>query len=76
MARQKFTISDAECLNQGNTSRGSNASLIVKSAEQPKALPGQPQAINARKTIQFNFDDTTGKNFEPGKKYKITVEEM
>lgn len=69
----KITIK-AECLNQNNTTQGSNAAFVVKADKQPPAQPGQPQRLNVRRAIQMNFDDDTAKNFTPGKVYTFTIE--
>lgn len=71
---EKIVI-NAECLTINVNAKGSNASFVVKSDKQPAAMPGQPQRIAARRAIQFNFDDATAKNFEPGSIYSIAVED-
>ncbi len=63
----------AECLTQNNTANGSNVTFIVKApANETPAIPGQP--MQAKRVINFNFDDDTAKQYIPKKPYTITIE--
>jgi hypothetical protein len=71
---KKVTLT-AECLSINANAKGSNVSFVVKADKQPAPVPGQRPQIIARRAVTINFDDTTAKQFEPGKKYKISVED-
>jgi len=75
MAKVKIEIK-TKCLSQNNTTNGSNATFVVEADKQPAPQPGQPRQIAARKVINCNFDDSTAKQFDTTKQYKITIEEV
>lgn len=68
-------IEHLECLNQSNTTQGSNASFAIKEERQPVDQPGQRPSIAVSTAISLNFKTDQGRNFIPGKKYSITIEE-
>lgn len=74
--KQKIVLSDFECIEQNNRSTESDATFLTKAAKQPEIKPGEQPRIIATKYCSFKFDNATAKFFEPGKKYKITIEEQ
>jgi hypothetical protein len=61
-------IKNLECIGQNNVPNESNVSFVVKMKKQV-----DKEKINAHTVVEMRFDDNTAKQFEIGKKYKLTI---
>lgn len=73
MAKKLYNVT---CQTSNSNINGGNVMLAIEAPSIPASKPGEPPVKTAKTVIQIQFTNLKeSRDFEPTKKYKVTIEE-